>query len=530
MKRWNGWGDEATLYPLPPAAADYLSEVVGPGEPTPDADFAAVLSTVPESRLRQPHPLITTAPAERLRHARGQSLPDWVALRSGQIGAYPDAVAYPLSDEDVRILIGYAKQNGARLIPYGGGSSVLGHINPLAADSPTLTLDLTRMNRLLTLDPLSNLATFEAGVRGPDLEAQLAARGYTLGHFPQSFEFSTLGGWIATRSTGQQSYHYGRIEPMFLGGHLETPRGALEVPVVPASAAGPDLRHLILGSEGRMGVITRATLRVRPLPRREHFSAVFFPSWQAGADAVRQMAQERLGLSMLRLSDPQETQTTLALSGRVKLAQLANRGLTLIGKGPDPCLLVFGVTGDPTAARLAAGRAAAVARAHGGLPMDVVIGEMWRKSRFLTPYLRNTLWERGYALDTLETALPWDKVLGCNAEIVAAIRAALDEFGERILVFSHLSHVYNEGASMYVTYLWRRSPDPAETEARWRKIKTTASQIIVRWGGTISHQHGVGIDHAPYLEAEKGALGIEAIRAALRVFDPDEMMNPGKLV
>ena len=220
MKRWNGWGDEAVKHPLPDAAAQFLEERVGPPQPVPDAPLAAVVGQVPESRLTH-HPAISTDPAERLRHARGHSLPDWVALRRGRIGVFPDGVAYPTSGEDVRALIDYAAQTGARLIPYGGGTSVVGHINPLVGDAPVLSVDLSRMNRLLHLDERTRLATFGAGVNGPNLEAQLRAHGLTLGHYPQSFEYSTLGGWIATRSSGQQSLHYGRIERLFAGGTLD---------------------------------------------------------------------------------------------------------------------------------------------------------------------------------------------------------------------------------------------------------------------------------------------------------------------
>ncbi len=534
MRRWNGWGDDATLYPLPAAAARYLAALVGEGLSVPDVSFETALASVPTSRLpgqTQGLPLqITTDPAERLRHARGQSLPDWIALRSGRIGAYPDGVAYPASDEDVRGLLGFARRTGARLIPYGGGTSVVGHINPRPGDAPILTVDLSHLNRLTKLDEASHLAIFEAGVRGPDLEAQLRERGYTLGHYPQSFEFSTLGGWIATRSSGQQSYHYGRIEALFAGGHVETPIGALDLPPHPASAAGPDLRQMILGSEGRLGIVTRATVRVRPLPETESFHAVFFHDWESGTAAAREIAQARVPLSMLRLSDAQETETTLALSGRDRLVAWADRGLRLAGYGPERCLMLFGITEYKGAVAFAHSQATDIARAHGGLPVGTAIGRQWRKTRFLTPYLRNTLWERGYALDTLETAAPWSAVLPAAAAIKGAIYDGLAERGEGGLVFAHLSHIYADGASLYVTYLYRRAADPNETLSHWQTLKAAASQAIVAHGGTISHQHGVGTDHAPYLAAEKGEVGMKLLEAARRALDPEGLLNPGKLL
>jgi alkyldihydroxyacetonephosphate synthase len=529
MRRWNGWGDDNTIYPLPSAAANYLQDLVGKASAAPDASYAEVLATVPASSLPE-HSLVTINPEERLRHARGQSLPDWVALRSGHIGVFPDGVAYPRTDEDVRSLFDYARRVGAHLIPYGGGTSVVGHINPLPSSVPTLTVDLTRMSQLIHLDETSKLATFQTGINGPALEARLRQQGYTLGHFPQSFELSTLGGWIATRSSGQQSYHYGRIEGLFAGGHLETPVGPLDLPSFPASAAGPDLRQMILGSEGRLGVITRATVRIRPLPQAEAFYGIFFRDWPSGVEAVRAMVQAGLPASMLRLSNPQETETTLALSGKENLVRWAQSGLDFLGYRDQRCLLIFAVTGDPKINRLALNKGSAIARSCGGLNVGQMIGRMWRKSRFLTPYLRNTLWEHGYALDTLETAVPWSAVLPTAEAIQQSLENGLSGDGERLLVFYHLSHVYPDGASIYTTYLYRRSQDPDETLHRWQVLKAAASRTILDHGGTISHQHGVGKDHIPYLEAEKGSLGMALLESARRELDPEGLLNPGKLL
>ena len=527
MKRWNGWGDIATIYPLPPPALDYLGEQLGTLHPGVDATLENILPAVPQSRLPG-HPGVDVRPETRLRYARGQSLPDWVALRSGRILVFPDGVAFPESDEEVRAFLDFARQAGARLIPYGGGTSVVGHINPPVGQKPVLTLSLERLNRLLDLDETSRLATFEAGVPGPHLEAQLKARGYTLGHFPQSFEFSTLGGWIATRSSGQQSYYYGRIEDLFAGGRLETPRGRLELPGFPASAAGPDLRHIVLGSEGRLGVITQAKLRVRPLPEVDEFYGVFFPSWEQGAEATRSAVQADLPVSMLRFSNPLETETTLKLSGK-SWVDLADRGLRLVGYQDQRCLLIFGATGSATQVRRAKSAATSLFRRYGGLSVGRLVGRTWRKSRFLSPYLRNTLWERGAAVDTLETALPWAQVQAASTAILQAIREAAQVRNARVLAFAHLSHVYRDGASIYVTYLFHNKADPEELLDDWRSMKQAASLTIQQHGGTISHQHGVGLDHAPYLPAEKGTLGMEAVQTLCQVFDPDEMMNPGKL-
>ena len=531
MRRWNGWGEDTITYPLPETAVQYLETLVGAGLRLDDVSLERVLANIPAARL-SPYPHLSTDPEDRLRHARGQSLPDWIALRSGRVGVFPDGVAYPACDEDVRALLDYARRTGTRLIPYGGGTSVVGHINPLPGGAPVLTLDLSRLNRLLDLDETSQLATFEAGITGPEIEKLLNARGYTLGHYPQSFEYSTLGGWIATRSSGQQSYYYGRIENLFAGGHMETPLGALDLPPHPASATGPDLCQMILGSEGRLGLITRAIVRVRLLPEEESFHAFFFHNWESGAAAVREIAQAGLKLSMLRLSNALETTTTLALSGKESLVEWAKRGLYFLRYDEGRCLLITGFTAEKKdkAAREQFAAAREVIRAHGGLWTGTPIGKMWKKSRFLTPYLRNTLWERGYALDTLETAVPWSSVLPTAEETQKVIREGLAEIGERALVFAHLSHVYKDGAGIYVTYLYRRADDPDETLRRWQVLKGAASRVIVAHGGTISHQHGVGLDHAPYLTAEKCVLGMQLLEAARRTFDPQSMLNPGKLL
>lgn len=454
---------------------------------------------------------------------------DWVDMRYGCVNSFPDGVAYPQSDEDVRALLMYAKHAGALVIPYGGGTSVVGHINPCPNDKPVLSLSLEKMTRLLDLDETSRLANFHAGVAGPQLEEQLKLRGYTLGHFPQSFEYSTLGGWIVTRSSGQQSYRYGKIESLFAGGLIETPRGQLEIKPVPASAAGMDVREMVMGSEGRLGVVTQAKVRVRRLPEVEAFFGVFFPTWEAGSDAVREIVQNELPVSMLRLSNPLETETTLTLSGKSWVG-MADRGLRMIGYGDTRCLLVFGVTGSRKSFHQTRRDVATICRKYGGLVVGTIVGHTWEKSRFLSPYLRNTLWEKGVAIDTLETALPWSQVQEASRAIPQSIVNAMAKHNEQVLAFSHLSHVYRDGASIYTTYLFRRTKDPDELLSCWHDMKHSASLTLQKHGGTISHQHGIGTDHAPYLPAEKGTLGMGAMRAVIESFDPDGMMNPGKLL
>src|SRR5476649_1563475 len=318
MRRWNGWGDDTINFELNADALAFLTQQIGSGTPVADAAFEQACAQIRPTRLA-PHRLISTEAAARLHNALGQSLPDWLRLRYGVIDTAPDGVAYPESAADVRELLAYAGQFDVALIPHGGGTSVASHLSAPAGARPSLAVNLTRLRAMSNLDTQSQLATFGAGVFGPDLEAQLRAHGYTLGHFPQSFEYSTLGGWIVTRSSGQQSLRYGRIERLFAGGSVETPAGTLDIPTFPASAAGTDLREMVLGSEGRLGILIEATVRVTPLPEYESFHAVFFPDWARAEAAVREVVQGGLSLSMLRLSNPLGTLTMLALAGHKKL-------------------------------------------------------------------------------------------------------------------------------------------------------------------------------------------------------------------
>ena len=323
---------------------------------------------------------------------------------------------------------------------------------------------------------------------------------------------------------------YGRIEDLFRGGQMISPVGKIDLPPFPASAAGPDLRHAMLGSEGRFGVLSRATVKVTPIPEFEGFFGVFFKRWEDGIAAVRGIAQKRVQVSMLRLSDTVETQTTLILSGKERLIRLASFGLEAVGYRGQRCLLIFGVTGDDRTTSQARKSAIGICRQHGGLYTGGYIGKSWAKSRFISPYLRNSLWDAGYALDTLETAVSWEDVSSTRQGIIAAITQIGRQRDLPILVFGHLSHIYQTGASIYITYLFRRSRFPQDNLSHWKAIKGAASQAILEHGGTISHQHGVGSDHADYLPNEKGTLGMNFLREAGRFFDPDGIMNPAVLL
>ncbi len=531
MRRWNGWGDDAEAFTLPDGADAFLLRVVGPAVPPADATLDEAVAAVEAAGVPSlpPHPLVSSDAEDRLRHARGQSLPDWVALRSGRVGRVPDGVARPASATDVHDLLGWAAGIGARVVPYGGGTSVLGQLAAPEGDAPYLSVDLGRMSGLTRWNEAAGLATFGPGTTGPGVEAALAEVGRTLGHYPQSWELSTVGGWVATRSVGQQSIGYGRIDERLAGGTVESPAGTLPMPPHPASAAGPDLRQLVLGSEGRLGIVTEAILRTSPLPEEERFHAVFFPDWESGSAAVRKLAAAELPLSMIRLSTPAETETNLALAGHARTMRALRAYLGARGAGRGRAMAIVGAAGAHATVTVALLEAFAILGRHGGVRVPRV-GEEWRKNRFRTPYLRDALWAAGYAVDTLETAADWSVVPRLLAGLAPMMRRALEPDGEKVHAFAHLSHVYPSGSSVYVTYVFRLAADPDATLARWRTVKGAASRVIVDLGGTISHQHGVGRDHRAYLPAEKGALGIRAIEAVAATFDPDGIMAPGTLV
>lgn len=530
QRRWNGWGDPGFDKPLPESARSYIESYLGAYQPPIDATLATACDAVPESGLSGWGGAVDTGAEARLRHAHGQSFADWAALRHGRVGPFPDAVARPGSQAEVRALIDGARERGAVVIPYGGGTSVVGHLAAGGDDRPVLSLDMGRMARLLNLDEDNRIARIEAGAPGPVVEAQLRAHGYVLGHYPQSFEYSTLGGWVVTRSAGQQSRRYGRIESLFHGGRLICPHTDFDVGGLPASAAGPDLREWVMGSEGRLGVLTEADVRIQPVPAYEAFHVVFFPDWAHALAGARRMTQSGADLSMLRVSNAVETDTQLRLAGHDSAIGWLRRYLGWRRLGGQPCMMVFGVTGARANARLARRQALACARRAGGVHVGRFMGRAWEKNRFAGAYLRNTLWDVGLGVDTVETVVPWDAASAAMQSMEQAVTDALADFDERALVFSHLSHVYDAGCSIYMTLVFRLSGDYDTDMARWRAAKTAASEAIVARGGSISHQHGVGLDHQPYLSAEKQKTGLRMIENAIDTLDPDGMMNPGKLV
>ncbi|WP_201578129.1 FAD-binding oxidoreductase [Psychrobacter okhotskensis] len=533
--RWNGWGNVSINKKVSPHGAKLIKSHIGKTNKLKSVSLQQVLKTVPESRLPTALTdlnMVSTDQEVRLRHARGQSFPDWIAMHGGDFEVFPDGVAFPESTDDVEQLLKLAQEHDLIVIPFGGGTSVVGHINPPKDARSVLTVAMSKMAQLTDLDNESQIATFGAGTQGPAVEAQLDEHGYRLGHYPQSWELSTLGGWIAARSSGQQSLGYGRIEQMFAGGTLVTPQGILEIADIPASSAGPDLREMMMGSEGRAGIFTEVKMRVQPQPEQELFKVAFLPNWTAGKAVLRQAVQSDIRLSMLRLSNAIETNAHLHLGTSPSQFLAISTYLKARGLDSEKVMLTYGVSGDKAQNKLALTQFNKLLKQYGSVTGKItnIMGNVWAHGRFKFPYLRGTLWDKGIMVDTFETATNWINIDEQMEQMQDAVRNSLADESEEVMAFTHISHVYKQGASLYTTYFFRAAKDHASTLARWQKIKKAASLSVANGKATISHQHGVGRDHAPYLVAEKGELGLQVTSDMIKSLDPEQRMNPGVLL
>jgi alkyldihydroxyacetonephosphate synthase len=537
--RWWGWGDPAQPAGLPPHALDYLRETVGvaprprppvalervqiPPSALSASSLAALRAVVGDDGVRDEH-------ATRVVHAAGKGYPDLVRLRAGEPEGAPDAIVYPAAHEQVRAVIERCAQDSIAVVPFGGGTSVVGGVAPLQGEhAGVIGLDMRLMGNVVELDRESLTVVAQGGMRAPALERYLGARGLTLGHHPQSFEYVSLGGCAATRSAGQASSGYGSIEKMILGLRLAAPAGDIALQAVPASAAGPELRRLLVGSEGTCGVIDELSLRVRTAPEERIYEGVFFADFDAGVDALRALAQQHAMPDVARLSDVQETRMSLALAGTggVK-GRLGRAYLGLRGRGDGACLAILGFEGERVEVAIRRKRALDLVSDSGGVRVGRSPGEAWLHGRYSAPYLRDELLTHGVLVETLETATQWSNLRRLHRAVGSAIAAALEAQGTPGLVMCHVSHLYETGASLYFTFVARQRE--GDELGQWRAVKDAASRAIVDGGGTITHHHAIGRDHAPWLEREVGSEGVAALLAMKGELDPSGIMNPGKLL
>lgn len=512
------WGDPARAQSLPAEARGLVEMVFGTEDrpavespalaaPAIAADvLAALAAAVGEDHVR------TDDETRRLR-TRGKSTPDLLRARAGDLSDAPDAVVRPGTHDEVAAVLAIAVEHHLAVVPFGGGTSVTGGLVAAREGyAGVVSLDLVRMKRLVAVDHVSMTAVLEPGLRGPEAEALLAAEGMTLGHYPQSWEYASIGGFAATRSSGQSSAGYGRFDSLVVGLTVATPRGRLDLGSAPANAAGPDLRQLFLGSEGAFGVITAVTVRVRKLPEVKVYEGWRWPSFADGAAAMRTLAQTGLLPTVIRLSDESET--------AINLADPAAIG----GAGSAGCLMITGYEGDPAAVEAKRAAVSAVLVGLGGDNAGTAPGDKWSHGRFDAPYLRDSMLDAGVLVETLETATFWSNVERLYDDVKAALTGAL---GDPSIVLCHISHVYETGCSLYFTVA---AKEDADGLAQWTAAKTAASDAMIAAGATITHHHAVGTDHKPWYAQEVGPLGVSALRAVKADLDPTGILNPGVLL
>lgn len=547
--KWWGWGLESKTYPLDdkPQFWPYLQETLKLAKLSkcPRATFEHVKLPPPRlddktlARLKKVvgDANVSAEKHRRLTHSLGRSYLDLLNLRRGHIRNPPDAVVYPGSEDEIARLLHFAQANRISAVPFAGGSSVVGGVEPIRRRRlrGAITLDLRRMNRVLDVDSVSLTATAETGISGPELEDALNEKGFMLAHFPQSFQFSALGGWIATRSAGQVSTKYGKIEDMVESLTLVSPSGRLETRAVPACASGPELKQLLIGSEGTFGVITKAKLRIKRLPEVRKYEGLMFKSFRDGINAIRETMQSGLIPAMMRLSDPDETEVSLVLASEpTKFMEKVKRkfGLWMLERlgyaSPRACMMILGVEGDATSVKAERQVAVRACKRNGAFTIGSAVGRTWLNERFELPYLRDVLLDHCILVDTLETATTWDRLETLHGALKRSIEDALAAMGVTGVAFAHVSHAYPDGASIYFTII---APQVKGKEAQqWLKMKKAATDCIMRNGGTLSHHHGIGKDHAPWIRKELGAGGLGILRAIKRQLDPKGIMNPGKLL
>ena len=523
--KWNAWGDPNAAKPLSDGIRALLKQALGveaSALTAPEIDEVRVRPSALTAADRDALAAIVGAEfvldddRARLLHAGGKSTLDLLRRKDTEQDA-PDAVLVPGDEEQIAEILRQCSERRIAVVPFGGGTSVVGGLDPERDGfSAVVSLDLRRLNELHSLDEVSCEAVLGAGVTGPDAERLLGERGFSLGHFPQSFEFATIGGFAATRSSGQDSAGYGRFNDMIRAIRAVTPAGVLDLGRAPESAAGPDLRQLLIGSEGVFGVITQVCLRVHPAPECTRYEAWSFPDFATGAAALRAVAQTGTGPTVIRLSDEAETGVNLATADSI--GESSSTGGCL-------AITVFEGTAEHAESRHAETRA--VLEKHGGTSLGDGPARVWEHGRFSAPYLRDSLLAAGALCETLETATTWSNVPALKAAVMQALTSSLAESGTPALVLCHISHVYPTGASLYFTVVAGQRGNPID---QWRAAKKAASEAMVHTGATITHHHAVGADHRPWMRDEIGDLGVEVLKAVKATLDPSGILNPGKLI
>ncbi|NKE08979.1 MULTISPECIES: FAD-binding oxidoreductase [Kocuria] len=550
-QKWWGWGEENVFFTWQnkPAFAPMVKRAIGidlrPRQ-RDTVDFAT--AQVPETRISTEQLEIlngivgadnaVTEDHTRVVHWAGKAVTDILKTLQNRFDRIPDVVVYPGSEDEVQALVDAAVELDLVLIPFGGGSSISRSLQPRPEEERTVvSVDLGRLNKVLEIDETSGLARIQAGVLGPDMEEQLNSRGWTLGHFPDSFNHSTLGGWAATRSSGMQSDKYGDIADIIRGMNVVRQGGLVTLRPLPSTSTGPSLREMFIGSEGRLGIITELWVQVHREAEQREVIAYMFPTWQQGLTAMRKIHEAEVHTTFARISDAHETEFSLA-------TQKAPTSLkkTISAKGQDALWAVMRKRGWDTKAMCIAyvcyegskddvarkkKTVAGIAKGQGALILGSGPGALYDQKKFDTPYLRDFLLEQGVIGDVSETAAPWSQLTTVHKNAYAAAQSAFEELGKTGWIMSHMSHSYHAGACLYFTFAFEISDN---VDHEYALVKTRIQQSFIDSGATLSHHHGVGAEHSPWMEQDVSPAGADLMRGLFATADPGQNFNPGKIL
>lgn len=548
QQKWWGWGEESLAYRYEdkPKFVPFVKKMVG-------VDITRTVQPIPPfSSLDVPASQLTDALRERfveilgdgfvqtddetrVVHAYGKGVRDLIRIRKGNLGRVPDVVLYPGTQQEVEALVDAAVEADAVVIPFGGGSNIVAALEAEPGESrQVVSVNMGRLRKVLEIDEVSGLAHIQAGVFGPDMEDQLTQRGWTMGHHPDSFVWSTLGGWIATRSSGMQSDKYGDIADIVRGVTMVMPGQVLQLRPLPSSSSGPSVREMVLGSEGRLGIITSVWVNVHRIPEAREIQAYFFPTYEDGLKACQQIVESDAAVMMARVSDPVETQYIMANGKKSgKVSSLANKAIQalMVRKGWDLeniAMSFIGFEGSENHVRYEKGLVGKIVRANGGMGVGKGPGSLYDQKKYDTPYIRDFMLDRGLICDVSETTTPWAYAAEIHSRTVARFHETMNEMGVRGVVFCHLSHSYHSGACQYFTFAI--ADDGDNQEETYDRAKRVIQQSFMDFHGTVSHHHGVGEEHSPWMDQDISPAGVFIQRKLFEGVDPGRNLNPGKIV
>ena len=546
--KWWGWGHEDVTFDdsTKPELWPYLKRELGVDEIRWEKPVAFEDVTLPEQKNNEAFLAAIRAglgdgqivddKKSRLVHAAGKSFRDLWLMRHGQVQFAPDCVVYPDTEEDVALVVRAAHEHGVVLVPFGGGSNIAGCLVPSdRGGRMVVSLDMCRMHRVLEVDRYSLTARIQPGVYGQHLEDQLAEHGVTLGHFPDSFLHSTLGGWVATRSAGMQSDIYGKIEDMVISLRMVTPSGTIITRTVPKSSNGIDIKHLCIGSEGILGVITEVVVQVHHKPEKEDWYGWLFPDFKSGLDAIHECHRGDCMPTVTRLNDPKKTALSFAFKHpktgiKDKIAKAFKWYIGNVKKidFDQCCLMVVKYEGTPKAFNRIKNQVTAIYKKHRGVCLGAEPGRSFAKVKFDFPHLRDYVMDRSIMADVSETATTWDNLRTLHESGLADVEQAIKDTGVDAWVGCHLSHSYRTGASLYFTFgcLQREGREIEQ----YLYVKKAAEDAFMKNGGTLSHHHAVGTEHLPWVEEDLSPTGLKAVKALKAGLDPNDIMNPGKII